>query len=178
MTFSRSPARLRRLAIAAPVLFAAAAPAAAQEVLGTIAGTLGGEAREWYVTASDEGSQSDWSGSDTWATVSLMGHAAADTTFRTREALSIGFTLTERAGATDPEVSYFVEGISKAYVGNPDETGLTITVDDYAFAEGVLTLSGTVTGTLAYSEDFGRSLDQGDTVEIDVAFETAVRELQ
>lgn len=168
------------IALATTALAAAlATPANAQEVLGTVTGTVGGEEREWYVTASDEGSQSDWLGSETWAEVSVVAHSTPDTIMRTTEALMVGFTLTgagDNANASGAEVTFLVEGFSAAYVGEDD--AVTVTITEHSVTDGVLSLAGTVEGTLAWTEDFGRTVDPDDTVVLEASFDTSVRPLQ
>jgi hypothetical protein len=77
-------------------------PLAAQEVTGTISGTLQGYDSSWSVTRSAEGGLSDWSGDESWAWISLTGHATANTVLDLTGALTLAFELGD--GATDPHV--------------------------------------------------------------------------
>lgn len=163
------PATAPRLATLAAAL--AALPAAAQESTGEITATIGGEQRTWYVTESDRMSQSDWSGSPNWASVSLFGHTAPDTVMTSKQALMIGFTATGTGAASDPEIGYLSESMSKAWVS--DDTA-TVTIDSMTAEGDRLSLTGSFTATMGYSEDYGRTVDTSDPREISGRFDVSV----
>lgn len=156
----------------AAALLLAATPAAAQQVTGQIAATLDGETRGWFITETEEMSQSDWSGTPEWAMVSLLGHTTPDTIMNSREALMIGFTATGPGPATDVEIRFLAEGLSKAYVAKEDNAAVTI--ESLSAKGDRLSLSGSFTATMGYTEDFGRTIDMANSRAIEGTFEADI----
>lgn len=77
------------LAIASSL--AIAGPAVAQEVTGTITGTLALEPAVWYVTSSEGESLSGWEWDGNEVVVRLVGHVRRDTASATEGAVTIVF---------------------------------------------------------------------------------------
>lgn len=157
------------------------APAIAAEPGGTITGTIDGQQVELSISPG----QSDYSGSleDRWISVSLVVYDRAlaqrdiGTVFISFEGFGevVGdeITLMEvqaYINDTSPARSYYAE-----YSAYAEENPLAQTVTSVTEAGNLLTVSGTVTGTLTSVERMGlRNPDPDDTLEIDLSFDAVV----
>lgn len=147
--------------------------AAAQEITGTVTATIDGEERTWFGTAEDGMSQSDWSGDERYASVSIFAHPGPDTTLQARDALMIGFEMMASADAREvslPEIVWMIGGMSDAYVADED-TGATIDLDSVTVEDDTLRISGSFAGEMV------RSTDKGDTRAIEGRFEAVLQKL-
>lgn len=150
---------------------------AAQEVTGTIEGTLNGEDAVWYLTRNDGTSQSDFSGAPGFMSVSLLGHATPDTIMSTQDALMISWS---KFGETiaDAEIRYLPEGgFIKGFVSSP-EAPVTLELTTFEVNDDVLTVSGQISATLGWSESLTQKPDMTNTVDLDLQLEGEVFQLQ
>jgi uncharacterized protein (UPF0297 family) len=127
--------------------------APAQEVIGTIGGNLQGRPANWFVTASAEGGQSDWIGDETYAQVTILGHATVNTVLETTGALMLSFEMVQEAGGYNVlgrDITYYRRP-DKAYVSGENEAEIQVT--HVEFDDGLLTLSGKFAGTLSVTDE-------------------------
>lgn len=149
-------------------------PATAQDVRGQIDGTLQGYASQWFVTASDEGGQSDWSGDESYAIVAILGHRAANTVLDTEGALALTFEMIPEAGG------YNVLGREIAYYRQPEILYLSqgdsaeIQVTEATFDGGQLHVTGKFAGTLGATDDFGETFSVDDARIVAGTFEATL----
>lgn len=151
------------------VLLALPALAPAQQQTGSVSGVLAGETRTWYITETPEMSQSDWSGNASWAEVSIVAHATPDTIMNSREALLLSFESTGTGPAQGVEIRFLAEGLSKAYVADSD-SGASVVVEQLSVAGDRLTLSGSFSATLGWTENYGINVDMTNTRDVSGTF--------
>lgn len=147
----------RRELLAAALAAGLAAPLAAEEPGGQIRGTLDGEAAVWEIRAG----QSDFSGDADYASVSLVARGTDGVAARTT--LMVGFEMVNGA-ASSVEVR-LMDALGAAWYGPVEESGaLGVTRAEFG---DQLVIEAALGGTLAVSEDFGRTLDlEGPTTGI------------
>ncbi len=134
----------------------------AQDVTGHISGTLQGYASEWFITASAEGGQSDWSGDETYAWVTILGHTTANTVLETEGALSLSFEMIPEIGGFNVlarEIIYYRQP-EKMYLSQQDSAEIQVT--SAAFEDGELHVTGKFAATLGSTDDFGATIDMND----------------
>ncbi|WP_112320562.1 hypothetical protein [Oceanibium sediminis] len=138
---------------AALALTLMATPLAAEEA-GTITLETGGETVEFTLWAA----QSDWSGSESYASFNIYSRPVD------RDATDLSlFTLGgEVAGGkgSNPEIRMTrVEGDTRTNLfGEDDDTGLEVTVDSFTVEGEFLSLSGSFTGKVGPSDNYGRDI--------------------
>ncbi|RFB04964.1 hypothetical protein [Parvularcula marina] len=129
---------------------------------GTITATLDGEARTWYVTSGELGgefnSQSDWSGSTTYTSVSLFGHTTPKTTMSSKNAMLVGFTVSgDNQTVSMPSVSLLTDSLLRRYEGEGSD--VTVALEEMSVDGEWLHLKGTFSGTLTYTDSSGATKD-------------------
>ncbi len=143
---------------------AALSPLAVQAAEGgAVSLEIGGETVEFPLWAG----QSDWSGSEVFASVNIYARPTDEATWARFKTLALGFTVTG-AGVDSPELSLSrvaADGIEKLHAG-ADAGGLAVTVDTRAVAGYEMTLSGTFSGRMGPSDNFGRDIDLSDPVPV------------
>lgn len=174
---------LRTIA-AAFTAFALTFPAIAAEPGGTVTGTVEGQEVELSISAN----QSDFDGklSERWITVSLYATGPAlhewgigplSISFDGYDLLAGGFShilVYTTISDTSPRRIYAAE-YSEHGLENGD---LELTITSATQEDGVLSVSGTVTGTLVSVEWMGhRNPDPDDTLKIDLTFDAVVMKL-
>jgi hypothetical protein len=149
-------------------------PSAAQEVVGTISGTLEGRPAQWFVTSSAEGGQSDWSGDETYALVTILGHRAANTVLETEGALVLSFEILSESGGYNVlgrDISYYRQQ-DRVYMSEVEAAEIRVT--SAVFDEGLLTIEGEFAGTLGATEDFGQVVNMEDSRKVSGTFQTSL----
>lgn len=146
--------------------------AAAQEVTGTIAATLNGEERTWFITETPQMSQSDWKDFGYQASVSLLGHSTDNTVTSSHQALMVKFEYWGSDGAytiSAPEVVYLSQGMMKAHVGR-QEDGVQINITSAEVNGDRLKIEGTISGDLIFTEVMMRKKDPNDVLSVEGSF--------
>jgi len=113
-----------------------------------------------------EASQSDWGGSVTYGSVNIYSKPTDEATWALFKRLTLGFTITN--GTTDaPELglSRMVGGEMQKLFGSKD-TGATVTLEDASVDGDFLTLTGSFSGTLGTSKNYGSDIDLSDPVPV------------
>lgn len=142
----------------------------AQEVIGTITGAINGESRVWYVTELEGQSQSGWIDMGGLEDVTIWGNATDDTAGSPRDALIIGFKLVNGAVFADTVSASFADArVQGSYFTFDTGVASAGLVSSSVEAEN-LTLEGSFTATLAYSEDYGRTREPENTITITATF--------
>lgn len=158
-----------RTIIAAATLALSLLPSAAQEPGGTIVGTFEGQDVSWRINTM----QSDFSGNDTYRTVSIMGWKGSQPAGLGQ--IMIGFEL-RQDGTERPEIRLLTPTGTPDYYGNED-TGAIVEITSVSENDGFLSLSGTLTTRLGSSDDHGRTLDMTKPAALELTFEGVVEVL-
>ncbi|GKY86791.1 hypothetical protein [Sinisalibacter aestuarii] len=153
---------MARLALAAAALLYCS-PALAEEG-GTLSGTFGADDAALTLWAA----QSDFWGSAASGGVSIMAMSETGT-------LSLGFETSGQT-ATLPEIAWRLRGDTAGYFADED-SGATVTLTGIGMQGAELHVTGEVSAQLAYSTDFGRTLDMNNTVPVQLAFDVTLAEL-
>jgi hypothetical protein len=151
-----------------------ATPAKPQELIGHIAGSLQGSETDWFVTTSEYGGQSDWSGDPDYALVNIFGHRNANTTLEIPGAVAFSFEMVAESGGYNvlgSTVTYFRQA-DIIYMSQTDKA--EIQVEQAVFEEGELSVSGKFAATLGATEDFGQTLDMSDSRVVQGTFEATL----
>lgn len=146
----------------------------AQEVVGNIDGTLQSYANNWFVTSSPEGGQSSWDGDETYAWVSIFGHATANTVLETAGAISLTFEIVPEAGGYNVlarEIGYY-RTPDMHYLSQTDKAEIQVIAAE--FDDGALHISGKFAGTLGRSDDFGATIDMQNSRQVAGTFDTTL----
>lgn len=142
---------------------ASALPAMAQETAGTISGTLDGAPVIWTFSAA----QSDFLWGTSLASISLMGWPdAAPEGFAM---ISIGFGL-QQGSPANPEVLLMPRGDGLALFGRDIE----ITLTEAGIEGEALRLSGSMSGVLGQTSDYGANVDMSAPRQIDLTFDGVI----
>ncbi len=150
------------------------APLRAQEVIGQIDGTLQGFATHWFVTSSAEGGQSSWDGDETYAWVSIFGHAIPNTVLETAGSVSLTFEIVPDAGGyivLAREIGYY-RTPDILYLSQTDKAEIQVTAAE--FDDGALHISGKFAGTLGRSDDFGATIDMQNSRQVEGTFDATL----
>lgn len=163
---------------AIPAFLALSLAGAAQaEEAGTLTLDLGGESHSFTLWAD----QSDWSGSESYASVNIYARPDGDATRAAYGILTLGFELA--GGSTNaPEASLTrLDGDTRVKLfsqGDADEGGLTITADSSSVSGDELTVSGNFSGDMGISENYGRDIDLSDAVAFTGTFDVVLGPVQ
>lgn len=151
-----------------------ATPAVPQELTGHIAGSLQGFETDWFVTTSEYGGQSDWSGDPDYALVNIFGHRNANTILEIPGAVALNFEIVAESGGYNvlgSTVTYFRQE-DAVYASGMDKA--EIQVDQATFDGDELSISGKFAATLGATEDFGQTFDMSDTRIVQGTFEATL----
>lgn len=111
--------------------------------------------------------QSDWSGSESWASVSIYGQPTDAAVFETYKAFSLAFELVNgTAGSGEARLSTSSDGEIVRYFADQSDDLLEVTVDSVDISSQLLTVVGTFAATMGTSENFGRDVDTSDPIEV------------
>ena len=164
------------LAGAVCALVAWSAPAAAQEVVGTITGTLDGVETQWLILQHPQGSQSEFMDWGAIHAVTLFGQPEGAGMLDTEGALMIDMNV---PGTTAPldgrevSVRYLTEGMFKGYASSYDrEPVVKITALEKS-GEGHA-ISGTVSAELGQTDGPGQQPDYADARRLQADFEATL----
>jgi hypothetical protein len=158
------------------ILIGTAFSASAQNVLGEITATLDGKPRVWYMTSGEGTSQSNWTGDAKFADVTLWGHASADTVSVANDSLIIQFKMVKMGRnlvAMDVEAAHPTGPNWAGYYVNNDKEA-TLTIESAEIADGSLTIAGTFSATLFYSEGIRRTKTNGETKTVAGSFHASI----
>lgn len=144
-------------------LLVVAAPALAEEG-GALTGQLGAAP----VTLSVWPGQSDFWGDASYGGVSIMARNEAGV-------FSLGFE-TSGSNASLPEITWRPKDDAGGYFADED-TGAQVSLSTVELIAGELHLVGSATADLAYSVDFGRTLDAANAIPTSVAFDVTLAPL-
>jgi len=112
-------------------------------------------------------SQSDWSGSEHWATVNIYTRPTDETAWESYKGFTLGFELVNGVAQYGEVDLTTADGDELTrYYGEEGETDLTLTVESYDVSGELLTLSGEITATMGTSETFGSDIDLSDPRDI------------
>ncbi|WP_299783869.1 hypothetical protein [uncultured Marivita sp.] len=162
-----SPLRALRMLWLGASLFAANMATATEGGFITI--VLADERLELPLNAG----HSDWTGSAGFAKVSILTRPTDLETWQRFQSLRLAFDLL-RNGAQLPEMSLLRRsrgsGFERWY-GRADSGGLAVVVTDRALDGDLLQVSGSFTGTLGQSFDFGQTIDLSTPMPVSGTFE-------
>lgn len=144
-------------------LLVAAVPAQAEEG-GSLTGQFGAE----QVLLSVRAGQSDFWGDTSYGGVSIMARSEAGH-------LSLAFE-TSGSSASLPEITWRPNGDAGGYFADED-TGALVSLSTVELVDGELHLVGRATAELAYSVDFGRTLDTANVIPTSVEFDVTLAPL-
>ena len=165
----RCPHWLHTLSIST-VLFLASEVMAEED--GQITLLLADERLELPLSAG----HSDWTGSGSFAKVSILTRPDNVETWERFQSLRLAFDLL-RTRAQMPEISLLRRagdaGFERWY-GRTDSGGLRITVHDRALDGDLLSVSGRFEGMLGRSLDFGQTIDLSDPIPVSGTFEVTL----
>jgi hypothetical protein len=145
----------------------AAAPAAAEEG-GVVEPVIGAEEFRFPLQAS----QSDWSGSADWASVSIRARPVDEAAWARFKALSLSFDYAGGAVST-PELRLLRvvgEGEMQRLYAEAEAGGLEVTVDRAEAQGDFLTVEGRFSAEMGPSEDYGRTVDLSDPIPVAGSF--------
>ncbi len=123
--------------------------------------------------------QSDWSGSESWPSISILarGSNGAGT-------LTLGLSF-EASGwspsGAEMDLSRFDGGERVLHVFGQEEAergGITVELDGHEIDGSRLSLTGRFTGTLGPSKNFGRDIDLSDGVPVSGSFSVTLETLE
>lgn len=136
---------------------------------GQITITMGGERLELPLNPG----HSDWTGSQGFAKVSILTRPADLETWQRFQSLRLAFDLL-RSGVQTPEISILRRGDDAGFerwYGRADRGGLMVNVTDRSIDGTLLQVSGTFTGTLGQSHDFGGTIDLSAPMPVSGTFD-------
>lgn len=152
-----------------------AAPLAnAQDLLGTIQGTVGDQPYTWHLTAQNGESQSAHSqvmkGLDD---ISLWGHATADSTSSVKGALLLDFnvmSIGNTLAVTDATLQFLQDGYKSGYLAD-DASPVQVTLTTFEVSDAGVRIEGSFGANANYSSDIMRQItDPAQTVTINGSF--------
>ncbi|SHG70674.1 hypothetical protein [Marivita hallyeonensis] len=160
---------LQKLCLGASLLAATVATATES---GYVTLTLGNEQFELPLNAA----HSDWTGSPGFAKVSILSRPTEVATWERFQSLRLAFDLL-RTGATTPELSLLRRrddaGFERWY-GRSESGGLTVVITERSLNDTELTVSGSFTGTLGRSDNFGQTIDLSEPMPVSGRFEVTL----
>jgi hypothetical protein len=166
------PANITTTLIATTLLSAGfAIPLAAQET-GQLNVTIGEASYAFPLWDS----QSDWSGSENYATINIYARPTDEETWALFKTLTLAFEYT---GGTvnHPELSLSrvqKDGELESLFSERDSDSVVVTVDSIAADGDFLSLSGNLSGALGPSTDFGRTVDLDSSLSISGTFDVTL----
>jgi len=149
---------------------ALASPALAEEG-GQIVLTIDGQDVVFPLWAE----QSDWSGNASWASANIYTRAQGEDWERYKT-LTLGFEGPSGA-AGNPEVSLsraVAGGGTESLYSTDEEGDLTVTVEGARVEGAFLSFSGTLSGVLGTSDNWGRDIDLTDPLPFEGRFEVTL----
>lgn len=186
----------KRIFLAAAVLILAACggsdgdtssatPAAAQQSaerapnpglrqLGGIDARLNGERRDWFVTGSKEGSvwrsQSDVNVFGNTRSISIFGHATADTWSSDKDALRIQATVREASPdllISNVKISYYKGGFGTGIYSTTNDGEAEFEITNMVLKDGLTHIMGSFSGTLPYRKHSSRDAEPDNFVTVE-----------
>lgn len=164
---------LQTLCLWAFLLIASAASASEE---GSITLILADERLELPLSAG----HSDWTGSHGFAKVSILTRPNDVETWQQFQSLRLAFDLL-RNGAQMAEMSLLrrtVDAGFERWYGRTDSSGLIVTLQDRAFDDDLLRVSGSFTGLLGQSTDFGQTIDLSAPMPVSGTFAVTLRPIR
>lgn len=119
---------------------------------------------------------SDWTGSRGFAKVSILTRPTDVATWERFQSLRLAFDLL-RTGAQAPEISLLRRGEDTGFerwYGRSERGGLAVAVTNRAFDGTALTVSGSFSGMLGRSLDFGQTIDLSTPMPVSGTFEVTL----
>lgn len=155
--------------------FALATPGLAQST-GEIALTIAGEEHVFPLDSS----QSDWSGRESWPSISLSARAFNDDGEDPR-VVSFSFDAGNWMPSL-PELRFtrYEDGkaVQKLFSAEDAEDGaLQVTLDSHSVTGSQLSVSGSIEGSMGTSDNYGRDIDLSDSVPVSGTFTATVEKL-
>lgn len=154
--------------------------AQAQEVIGTVTGTIDGQERTWFLTSQDGQSQSDFSEMGSIVDVSILAHASLDTVMSTKDGLMLSWTVFDMANPEPQgaELRYMAgDSFMQAYTA-PEDAPVMLDLSTFAKLTDGLHVAGTVSGTLGWSEGAGADPDMADSRDVSITFDAVLPALE
>ncbi|MEQ8559143.1 MAG: hypothetical protein RIB03_12570 [Henriciella sp.] len=119
-------------------------------------------------------SQSDWSGSESYASVNIYARPTDKETWSKFKTFTLGFeTMGSNISAPEARLTRMVNGDQqRLFAGeDQDEGGLKVTVDSTSVTGDALSITGSFVAQMGPSDNFGRDIDLSDPVEITGRFD-------
>ena len=122
---------------------------------------------ETEVPFSVEAMQSDWSGSESWASVNIYLTPSEEADAKAYSRFTLGFEFTGgQAGAPESRLMIIDDGSITTLFENEEGDGPKVMVDAFEVSGNELTISGSFEMTMGGSSDFGRTVDQSDLIPV------------
>ncbi|MEQ6250371.1 hypothetical protein ABMC89_15860 [Sulfitobacter sp. HNIBRBA3233] len=126
------------------------------------------------------GTQSDWSGSANWPSINIYARSfnedGEDPLVVTLGFDAPGWTPSQ----AEMRLSRYEGGdaVLKLFANEDEEDGgLAVKLDSHALEGTLMSLTGSVTGTLGTSDNYGRDIDLSDGIPVDGVFTVTLEEL-
>ncbi len=152
-----------------------AQPVFANNITGTVTGTVGDTEYEWSSIVLPGGNSADFSEyMENWISVSIQAHVGAK--FATKDTINISFERLPNGDLNGAEVIFFY-GTSMMENYQSDES-VTITIEMMERDDNSLHVVGTATGEIyKFSGDFAVGVDTSDMLPVDLSFDVIANTL-
>jgi len=142
--------------------------------LGGIDARLNGERRDWFVTGSKEGgvwrSQSDVNVFGNTRSISIFGHATADTSSNDKDALRIQATVREASPdllISSIEITYLKGGMGAGSYSTANDGEVEVEITNMVLEDDLTHIMGTFSATLPYQKYSSRDAEPDNVVTIE-----------
>jgi len=150
------------------------APSSSLQQLGGINARLNGERRGWFVTGEKDGgvwrSQSDVNAFGNTRSISVFGHATADTTLSATDALTISATVREVGPdlqISGIEITFLKGGFGTGSYSTANDGEVELEVANMVVEDGLTHIIGTFSATLPYKKYSSREAEPDNVVTIE-----------
>ena len=111
--------------------------------------------------------QSDWSGSRDYGSVSITVRPTDNATREKFRGFNIGFEFGgDQASNPEARLARIAAGDVEQLFGKADTGGLSVQIQSVSVSGDELTIAGTFSGVLGASSDYGRTIDQANSVPV------------
>lgn len=147
--------------------------AAQAEEAGTLTLDIDGESYAYTLWAG----QSDWSGSESYASTNIYTQPAEGGDESDYKTFTLGFeVIGGSASSAEARLTRLIDEERVRYFGNEDEDegGMSITVDEMSTSGEELSVSGSFSGQMGTSENYGRDIDLEDGLSVSGTFDVTL----
>ncbi|SPF77128.1 hypothetical protein ALP8811_02151 [Aliiroseovarius pelagivivens] len=137
------------------------------EEAGTASLTVDGTEYQFKLNAM----QSDWSGSESYASLNIWLSGADDDTRKTFPGMTLGFEYVGgQPNAVEMRLMKYEGGKTQRLYGNPDTSALVLDQASVVIDGNEISLSGTFSSSFGTSGDFGRTIDYSSGISAEGSF--------